>query len=175
MTAALFGLAGVIVGGVLNGTIARALELSRQRATGVVAARLVHHELTLIRSDFELWLEGDRPPHVPVYSPMWHEHRVTLARVLEEPEWDMVSASYTWVDLHNADPPIDDQPAPDDTFWKSVVIEMRGGEWALKDYLGGFSRRELRRLRQMSSDEREQYERGRWERRKAPAWLPFAR
>jgi hypothetical protein len=154
MTAALFGLLGVIVGGLLNWLIQTVLALRRDRADGVVAARLVLHELGLLTGDFELWLEGSRPPSVPLRSPAWRAHRAALARVLADPEWDMVSGAYTWIELHNADPLVDERPAPYDSFWRSVVTEMEGGCTALKDYLGGYSNRELRVLREISSEER---------------------
>jgi hypothetical protein len=156
MTAAVFGLLGVIVGGALNGLIQAALARRRDRADGVAAARLVLHELELLKGDFELWLQGDRPPRVPITSPAWQAHRASLARVLAEPEWDMVSAAYTWVELHNSDPPVQRRADLEDDFWRSVVTEMEGGTWALKDYLGGYSERELSVLREIGSEDREQ-------------------
>ncbi|MDQ6804764.1 MAG: hypothetical protein M3065_07305 [Actinomycetota bacterium] len=156
MTAAVFGLLGVIVGGVLNGLIQAALARRRDHADGVVAARLVLHELELLRGDFELWLQGDRAPRVPTPSRAWQAHRAALARVLAEPEWDMVSAAYTWVELHNADPPVEQRPDPEDDFWRSVLTEMEGGMWALRDYLGGYPERQLQVLRQIGCEERKQ-------------------
>jgi hypothetical protein len=98
VTAALFGLVGVIVGGVLNGGVAYVLERRQERANGIVAARLVSHELGMLSGHFEhlhkLNLAAGLLP-VPVTTREWEVHRTVLARVLSPADWEIVHAGYT--------------------------------------------------------------------------------
>ncbi len=133
MTAAIFGLLGVIVGGVLNGVVAYWLERRREVREAIVGARLVRHELDLIRGDFEHFLRenrGSAMPRVPIRHPAWDAHREILARVLPAPDWEMVSAGYTWIELHNGEPPnmSDDEEIGEgmQDLYADVLTEMKG-------------------------------------------------
>lgn len=143
---------GVIVGVLLNAVVSQRFARRRDRIESVVGARLVVHELELIASEFEGWLQGHPQPSVPLPTPTWDAHRATLARALAWPEWEMVDAAYTWVELHNADPWPPDQR--DRAHFDSVMSEMRGGVVALQDFLSGASERRMRALRQIPVSER---------------------
>lgn len=62
VTAAIFGLLGVIVGGVLNGAVAHWSERRKDRRLGVVAARLVRYELDFIYDELTAWDDAGYVP-----------------------------------------------------------------------------------------------------------------
>ena len=101
MTAAIFGLLGVIVGAVINGVVATVLQRRTERADQRSAARLVRSELVRFRA---LAIEaGQRSPeHLPQLHDMtpalWHDHRAVLARALEDADWAAVASAYAHVD-----------------------------------------------------------------------------
>ena len=147
MTAALFGLLGVIVGGVLNGVVAQVIARRQEAAGGRVAARLVGHELGLLCGEFEhmqkFGVAAGLVP-VPIRTPEWDQHRTTLAGVLSDEAWEVVQAGYTWVALYNSAPPHDrysdprDALDPDDAeLYLDVVSEMSAGVEVLHGYVTG--------------------------------------
>jgi hypothetical protein len=93
MTAAWFGLLGVVVGGVIS-TLWNWLAVVRAELTdAMVGARLV---------DRELAGRQHRPSNVAdtTSDPLWDDYRAALARVLGKTQWDTVSAAYA----HRDDP-----------------------------------------------------------------------
>jgi hypothetical protein len=102
MTAAIFGLLGVIVGGVLNGVVTWRIERFRERQDAKAAARLAHVELGNARSGFDAYAFRPGPDTMAqlqefLTDDVWREHRPLLARVLDPPEWLAVSAAYQQV------------------------------------------------------------------------------
>jgi hypothetical protein len=101
MTAAIFGLLGVIVGAVINGVVTAALQRRTDRADQRSAARLVRSELVGYRS---LALEAaQRPPdHLPQLQNatpvLWQSNRTVLARALSDQHWALVARAYAHVD-----------------------------------------------------------------------------
>lgn len=101
MTAAIFGLLGVIVGGVINGVVSATLQRRSERSDQRSAARLVRSELVGFRS---LALEAaKRPPeHLPQLRNagpvLWQSHRTVLARALTDEHWVLVARAYAHVD-----------------------------------------------------------------------------
>jgi hypothetical protein len=108
MTAAIFGLLGVIVGGVLNGVVTWRIERARERGDARAAARLVIEELGVARGGFIVYafrrgreLEFEQP-HSRAFDELvsqlhddaWREHRAILARALDAPGWFAVSTAY---------------------------------------------------------------------------------
>src|SRR3954452_15287485 len=97
MTAAIFGLLGVIVGGVINGVVTAALQRRTDRADQRSAARLVRSELVGYRS---LALEATRrpPDHLPQLQNaapvLWQSNRTVLARALPNGHWARVARAY---------------------------------------------------------------------------------
>jgi hypothetical protein len=92
MTAAIFGLAGVLVGGVLSSAGEAWLDRRRQLLEGMAAARLVSTELDALRREVDWILESrvvSASPDVPV--DLWGEHRAALAAVLSSADWRRVA------------------------------------------------------------------------------------
>ena len=95
MIEAIFGLVGVVIGGVLTGGINYFLESRREQRAIRAAARLVkvelgvnHHELTNLRVA-EKWL-SDRP----FSTKEWNKHRDLLASALSVDAWDVITKAY---------------------------------------------------------------------------------
>jgi hypothetical protein len=88
VTAAIFGLLGVVVGGVLNGLVGhwqvRRAESGEVRA----AARLLTSDLVAIHT-YVMELEGSLAPERPTLT-RWQEFEVLLARTLPLGEWDTI-------------------------------------------------------------------------------------
>jgi hypothetical protein len=101
MTAAIFGLLGVIVGGVINGVVTAVLQRRSERSDQRSAARLVRSELVGFHS---LALEAARrpPEHLPqlrnAAPVLWQSNRTVLARALTDEHWALVARAYAHVD-----------------------------------------------------------------------------
>lgn len=110
MTAAIFGLLGVIVGGVLTGIVEWVLRARDERGQMKAAARLLRSELFDAQGVFELIAEygqGERaesdagePGHNQHDGPrvsreQWLEHQGLMARMLDEHEWAILEEAYT--------------------------------------------------------------------------------
>jgi hypothetical protein len=100
MTAAIFGLIGVVVGGLLNGAVTALQARRADRADTRVSARLVDLELR----QAGLWLVIDEDTTEETSAPSmvqqrfmpyaWDKHREVLARALSDKEWETVTAAY---------------------------------------------------------------------------------
>lgn len=102
--AALFGLLGVIVGGVLNTWLGLIVERHRTSSAARVAARLIRNELLLIAARATATCENDiYGPEVgdePFDIAQWNEGKTTLAAVLSEAEWaTIIRVSITRVEV----------------------------------------------------------------------------
>jgi hypothetical protein len=90
MSAAWFGLIGVIVGGVIS-TIWSWLSVVRQELTeAMVAARLIDEDLLAFAARSSA---TDRLPARPD-ADLWSANRNALAKVLGQAQWDAVAAVY---------------------------------------------------------------------------------
>jgi hypothetical protein len=98
MTAAIFGLLGVIVGGVLNALIAARAERRRDRSEARAMSRLIGRELAGALPGVREWLEAGNatyPSREDVLRfPAWERYHLAAARALPAPDWDAVSAAY---------------------------------------------------------------------------------
>ena len=96
MTAAIFGIIGVIVGGLLNGAVAAWQQRRRERRAARPAARAVMDELSEMQA--VLFADAHREPEYRaggVPAPRaWPEHRMTLASVVDGETWTAVSGAY---------------------------------------------------------------------------------
>ena len=89
MSEAWFGLLGVVVGGVIS-TLWSWLSVVRQELSdGMVAARLVDEDLR----GFDASVAGRKPADA-LSAATWGEHRVALAKVLGEHQWNAVADAY---------------------------------------------------------------------------------
>lgn len=96
--AALLPLAGVALGALLAGYTRFHLDRRNERRDARAAARLVALELTEAQAAL-LAVLADRKPNVPVPVPdldvsAWRNHRLVLARVLTDDEWQAVERAY---------------------------------------------------------------------------------
>lgn len=101
MTAAIFGLIGVIVGAVINGAATALLQRRAERSDQRSAARLVRSELV------RYWTLADEagrrsPEDLPQLHEMtpilWQSYRAVLARALADEDWFLVARAYAHVD-----------------------------------------------------------------------------
>src|SRR4051794_16666667 len=101
MTAAVFGLLGVIVGGVINGVVSAVLARRTERADRRSAARLVRSELVRFRWQGIAAREvepDDLPQLRSAGTELWNANRAVLARALADSEWALVARAYAHVE-----------------------------------------------------------------------------
>lgn len=98
---AIFGLIGVVVGGVLTGGADFALERSREKRRARASARLIHDALTDMSTFLEAsigmrtWLED---PKKVLSTQAWDEQRGCLAEAPGFDGWYPVSAAWSFID-----------------------------------------------------------------------------
>jgi hypothetical protein len=101
MTAAIFGLLGVVVGGLLNGVVNERLQRRVDRSTQRSAALLVRTELVRF-SSLALAARHREPDELPqlqnVTPVLWQSQRATLARELGDADWTVIARAYAHVD-----------------------------------------------------------------------------
>jgi hypothetical protein len=112
MTAAIFGLLGVFVGGALTGFVSWVIELSRHRHAARAAARLLGHELqgNLHVLDEAITLAGKlkRNPEAAadklgeLAHIQWKENRRALSRGLRVEDFNVISDAYIHLDEINS-------------------------------------------------------------------------
>lgn len=97
MTEAIFGLLGVVVGGLLSDGMTLWIEHLRVRRDARTATRLVHYELIRAVSllDVALDLGSPLPFVVSFATEAWSEHRSGLARTLDTSTWDAALSAYS--------------------------------------------------------------------------------
>ena len=98
MTEAIFGLVGVLIGGVLSGAVTLWIDRTRERRDAQAAVRLVRDEVGRSADRFDLALRVDRPVNDERSTSMWHELRPLLARSLNEETWECVVGAYAWIE-----------------------------------------------------------------------------
>ena len=102
MTAAIFGLIGVIVGGLLNAAAVAWQARRGEKATARLASRLVALELQeaffllTLNPDVAAEPEGQEQ----LSSAAWASHRDALARTLDDEDWNAVAAAYEVIEGH---------------------------------------------------------------------------
>jgi hypothetical protein len=105
VTQAIFGLLGVLVGGLVTFGVEMVLQQHRENELVRQAARLVGFDLQVssrvtrlaLKQD-ELWLEQDRPA-----VPSWPEARTALAGALDANGWKLVTTAVLLVGLAATD------------------------------------------------------------------------
>jgi hypothetical protein len=101
VTAAVFGLIGVVVGALINGVVTGMLSRRAERSASRSAARLVLSELVRF---YTLAVESDRlpPENLPqlrdIAPRVWQSQREILARSLSMEQWELVAGAYARVD-----------------------------------------------------------------------------
>jgi len=101
VTAAIFGLIGVVVGALMNGVVTGMLSRRAEQSARRSAARLVLSELVRF---YTLAIESDRlpPESLPqlrdIAPRVWQSQREVLARALSIEQWELAAAAYAHVD-----------------------------------------------------------------------------
>ena len=96
MSAAIFGLLGVLVGGVLSSAGDAWLDRRRQLLEGMAAARLVSSELRTLELEVGWMLKSRSAAESPhVATLLWDEHRTGLAAVLSFANWQQAARAHT--------------------------------------------------------------------------------
>lgn len=105
MTEAIFGLIGVVVGGLISGGLSLILEWRRERVAARVAARLVREDLLPVSLGIEDVFDGrawsqrsDRQSR----ERSWVEHRSRLATVMKYEDYAAVVQAQIAADRFNA-------------------------------------------------------------------------
>ncbi len=99
MTQASFTLLGAVIGVILSGVVANAVQRASERRAQSAAARLVHAELTGIASQVKVAIDLESPlPFVLQFTDAWQEMRPVLAQG-GVTCWDDTSSAYTHVEL----------------------------------------------------------------------------
>ncbi|HEV8459578.1 MAG TPA: hypothetical protein VGQ38_02630 [Gaiellaceae bacterium] len=101
MGAAIFGIIGVIVGGLINGAVSWLAQRRKEESTALSAKRLVATELgtwvTLARAAAAR--PPDELPQLRNATPkIWQSNRGVLARSLGDVEWELLATAYAHVD-----------------------------------------------------------------------------
>ncbi len=105
MTEAIFGLIGVVVGGLISGGLSLILEWRKERVAARVAARLVREDLLPVSLMIEdvfggrAWLQ---PPEPRSRERSWVEHRSRLATVMEYEDYAAVVQAQIAADRFDA-------------------------------------------------------------------------
>ncbi len=105
MTGAIFGLIGVIVGGLLTAAIQAVQQARSDRATARAASRLLSAELSeqhvfldaLVNQDAARPLDSE----LPAVS-AWPEYRAVMARLLEDESWQAVAGAYVGLSIFHS-------------------------------------------------------------------------
>lgn len=97
MTEAIFGLIGVIIGGLLNGSVAWLTDRHRSKGAVKVSARLVLSELEMIEVSATSALSSANYGQLTFGdNAEWIEHRATLAAELPDEEWSALDNCFAF-------------------------------------------------------------------------------
>lgn len=105
MTEAIFGLIGVVVGGLISGGISLILERRKEHVTARVAARLVREDLLPVSLGIEDVFNGrvwSQRPDRRSRERSWAEHRSRLATVMEYSDYASVVQTQIAADRFDA-------------------------------------------------------------------------
>jgi len=99
VSAAIFGLIGVVVGALVTGGVDYVMQRRREKAELRQARRVVAGELSDLWYQLETITAGDRwPGEVPeewFASRMWEAHRPVLASQLSDEDWNELARIYS--------------------------------------------------------------------------------
>jgi hypothetical protein len=103
MTEAIFGLVGVVVGGLLTGLTQAWQQRRAARAEMRAGARLISAELSVLEVKLGRYGDGESGrPELPAVVD-WPEHRAVIARELDRDDWVMVARAYAMLELWEGD------------------------------------------------------------------------
>jgi hypothetical protein len=96
---AIFGLVGVVIGGLLNAVGLWVIEYRRDRRVAQVAARLLIPDLNQVRHAMKIGLEGKTWSHVHVPGNRWREYEGALARAMKPKDWSLVAGVFLALEM----------------------------------------------------------------------------
>jgi hypothetical protein len=109
MTAAIFGLAGVLVGGLVATSGQYLLGVRNEYAAATVAARLIGAELNVLSAVMQSGARHERSRALD--TPAWDGHQAAFALVVPERHWASVQNAYVLLAALRADT---SEPLPTD-------------------------------------------------------------
>jgi hypothetical protein len=100
MTEAIFGLAGVVIGGLLNGGVSLMVEHRREKREARTAARLLEGEVAEIRAMWDIAKKTSwaGEPLTDFEKPVWLEWRAVLATSAPHAVWHATCGVYAMQD-----------------------------------------------------------------------------
>lgn len=99
MSEAIFGLVGVVIGGLLNAVGLWVIEYRRDRRVAQVAARLLAPDLNQVRHAMKIALEGKTWSGVDVPDNRWREYQGALARAMKPKHWSLVAGVFLALEM----------------------------------------------------------------------------
>jgi hypothetical protein len=147
VTAAIFSLAGVVIGGVLTGIVQAVQQWRTERIETTAGARLLSAELSGQQSILEGYLAGELEgtPTLPAITE-WPQYRSVMARALDDDAWMTVAGVYGRLAILGFAPDatsFEGLPAPQ---WMSMLDEqLFNARKSLQGLRGGRHRREAAR------------------------------
>jgi hypothetical protein len=109
LTAAIFGLLGVVIGGLVAGGVGYFMARRQERADLRQARRLVADELFTIALQYSILVEDRMTPNEsspmranPLPSTSWEANRATLARGLDERDWTDLPGFYARLEAYRS-------------------------------------------------------------------------
>jgi hypothetical protein len=102
MTAAIFGLVGVLVGGLLATTGQYLLGVRNEYAAATVAARLIGAELNRLSAVVQSGARSQDPKALD--TPVWDSQQAAFALVVPNRHWHAVESAYVLISAIRASP-----------------------------------------------------------------------
>jgi hypothetical protein len=133
MTEAIFGLIGVIIGGLLNGGVTYLTAKKQRQTEALIGARLIHSEIESNQLATQLSLEAKTWDHFRfgIKIDDWLTHREALAGVLNDVDWsaldDYYASARTSAQLKSFDAP---SKPPGDRELENFRLMFENGETA---------------------------------------------
>jgi hypothetical protein len=138
---AIFGLVGVVVGGLITGAVAQFARARVERAEVRAACRVLDLELLWLESFAEQAADGKATHDEALVrwqrtSDLWQGQRSILARVLDEEEWNAFAPKLVGFDVDFATfPDPEDDPEETRLWWGTIAADAAEARSAIRERL----------------------------------------